>query len=187
MPKPKRQKIAEGRGPSHKLSRDLIQRIGQGVRAGAYVETVVASLGISKVIFYEWLKIGNKRTAGLEHELVNEIQGAFASAELRDILAIEKAAHGSKTEYMKNSDGSLMRGPNGRLYIERLGAKPDWKAAAWRLERKFPKRWGLKQQIELSGADGGPIKTQDEPMDKEALKAKLKEIMAEAGLLEGEE
>ena len=36
-------------------------------------------------------------------------------------------------------------------------AVKDWKAAAWRLERRAPKRWGYKQRVELTGEEGGPI------------------------------
>lgn len=35
----------------------------------------------------------------------------------------------------------------------------DWAAAAWRLERRFGKRWSRKAALELSGPDGGPIES----------------------------
>ncbi|MBW2675700.1 MAG: hypothetical protein JRD89_20230, partial [Deltaproteobacteria bacterium] len=34
----------------------------------------------------------------------------------------------------------------------------DWKAAAWKLEKRFQRRWGMKtEKHELSGPDGGAI------------------------------
>lgn len=36
-------------------------------------------------------------------------------------------------------------------------AQNSWQAAAWYLERKAPGRWGRKERIEHTGAEGGPI------------------------------
>jgi hypothetical protein len=36
-------------------------------------------------------------------------------------------------------------------------AKENWQAAAWRLERKYPARWGRKTQHEVTGKDGKPV------------------------------
>jgi hypothetical protein len=35
-------------------------------------------------------------------------------------------------------------------------AKENWQAAAWRLERKYPARWG-RTQHEVTGKDGKPV------------------------------
>lgn len=182
MPK----RVKELPGAPTKLTQEVITQISNGIKAGAYVETVVASLGIEKATFYKWLKLGNKQSHGLCKALVNAVHKAFADSELRDLLAIEKAAHGSKTEYVRDKDGNLVTDSNGKIFIEKLGAKPDWKASAWRLERKFPKRWGMHHKVELTGAEGGPIKTEDVQLTKEQIREKLQEIIAEAGLTESE-
>lgn len=33
----------------------------------------------------------------------------------------------------------------------------QWGAAAWLLERRFPERWGRRDQVEHTGRGGGPI------------------------------
>ncbi|MGQ0670422.1 MAG: hypothetical protein ACT4PO_12225 [Actinomycetota bacterium] len=59
--------------------------------------------------------------------LADAVEQAFAEAEVRDIATIEKAA------------------------------KTQWQAAAWRLERMFPDRFGQRTHRELTGSGGGPI------------------------------
>jgi hypothetical protein len=36
-------------------------------------------------------------------------------------------------------------------------ATENWQAAAWRLERKKPHKWGRHEPHEVTGADGGAI------------------------------
>ncbi len=36
-------------------------------------------------------------------------------------------------------------------------AETQWQAAAWRLERRLPQRWGRHERHEVSGPNGGPI------------------------------
>lgn len=42
-------------------------------------------------------------------------------------------------------------------HMKKVGNAPAWQASAWMLERKWPKEFGAKQQLEHTGADGGPI------------------------------
>jgi transposase-like protein len=100
--------------PSIELTEALRNKIVLAIRAGNYVETAARLNGVSKSLLYEWLKRGNIRRPpeGCPYvALVEAIQEALAYAEARDLEAIRKAA------------------------------TKDWKAAAWRLERRFPKRW----------------------------------------------
>jgi hypothetical protein len=62
-------------------------------------------------------------------EFREAVEKAKAEAEVRDVTLIDKAA----------KDGS-------------------WQAAAWKLERKFPNKWGRVNRTEISGPDGAPVK-----------------------------
>lgn len=59
------------------------------------------------------------------------IEEAQALAEMRDLALIGKAA------------------------------ETEWTAAAWRLERKFPDRYGRRTRLEHHGPGGGPIEVSD--------------------------
>lgn len=44
-------------------------------------------------------------------------------------------------------------------YVRGIATDPDWKAKAWVLERRIPKRWAPpKERKEVTGANGGPVK-----------------------------
>ena len=128
-----------------KLTPKLQDEIIKVIRSGNYIETACAYVGINKSTFYDWLKRGAREKDRVAKnpkakvrkdeqpfvDFSNEVEKALAHAEIRDVAIIGKAA------------------------------EENWQAAAWRLERKFPDRWGRKDKyaLEHSGKDGGPIET----------------------------
>lgn len=133
------------RGRPSKLTPKIQEEILRVIKSGNYIETACAYVGINKSTFYEWLKRGarekdrvakNPRAKVRKSEkpyvdFSNAVEKALAQAEIRDVAIIGKAA------------------------------EENWQAAAWRLERKFPERWGRKEKyaLEHTGKDGGPIET----------------------------
>jgi transposase len=118
-----------------KLSPDLQKAIVDAIRAGNYMETAAAFAGVAKQTFYNWLRRGRRARSGRYREFVDAVKKALAEAEVRDLEVIRQAATGT--------------GP--------FEENPQWQAAAWRLERRNPKRWGRKDRHEVTGKDGGPI------------------------------
>jgi len=113
------------------LNDDLIKSLSSALKNGVYVETAAALCRISKDTFYRWLRQAeSEESTPLLRKLSDAVKRAMAEAEVRDLEVIDKAAQ----------DGI-------------------WQAAAWRLERKHPDRWGrqAKVQLEHSGPDGKPI------------------------------
>ena len=110
-------------GRPTKLTSELEARIVALIRVGNYIETAAATCGINKTTLYDWLKRGARANSGPYHEFSNAVEKALAEAEARDVARIDQAIN------------------------------ENWQVAAWRLERKFPERWGRKdrQQIEHSG------------------------------------
>ena len=123
-----------------KITPELIGQLASVLLRGAYVETAVAHCGISKATYYAWTRKGAderkhilnggqpRKTFGLYLELLNAVEKAMADAELVDLRVISDAAVKEKT----------------------------WQAAAWKLERRNPSRWG-RVRHEVTGKDGGPI------------------------------
>lgn len=112
-----------------KITPQIQQKIVDALRMGNYIETAAAFAGIHKSTLYDWLKKGASATD--EHDKYRQfsdaVEKAMAEAEMRDVAVIAQAS------------------------------KDNWQAAAWRLERKYPHRWGRKTQHEISGKDGKPI------------------------------
>ncbi|OFZ50405.1 MAG: hypothetical protein A2381_13490 [Bdellovibrionales bacterium RIFOXYB1_FULL_37_110] len=47
---------------------------------------------------------------------------------------------------MEDENGDFILDSNGDKILIEKEVKPNWKASAWRLGRKFPKKWGKKSQ-----------------------------------------
>lgn len=124
-----------GPGATPIYSHEIASKIIHYLRAGAYVETAAVAGGLAKMTFYSWLKKANKdRKAGLETEFTRflyAVDSAVEESSMYDLATIDKAA------------GWIMPPPEAI----KLGAKPippDWRAVAWRLERRRPKLFGRR-------------------------------------------
>ena len=82
----------------------------------------------------------------------------------------EKATSGLFFEFLKELNFSEAIAEAEML--KKLKEDPDTKWVAWRLERRFPDRWGKKEQVkqEISGPEGQPIQTETKITGAEHLK-----------------
>lgn len=109
------------------LTPELQKQIADVIRAGNYMETAASFAGISKNTLYDWMKRGARERRRVEDtgrkalkreepylQFSDAIEKALAESEIRDVMRISEAS------------------------------KTDWKAAAWRLERKSPEKFGKK-------------------------------------------
>lgn len=105
-------------GRPTKLTKEIADKIVKYVKAGNYVETAAAAAGISKNTLYEWLKRGaQSETDNIFTEFQDAVEQAMALSEI-DLL-----------NKLKKHDAD--------------SAQP----IEWRLERRFPERWGRKDKI----------------------------------------
>lgn len=114
-------------GRKTKLTPDVAQAIVTAIQAGNYQDTAAAHAGVHPATFYRWMERGAADSKAPYREFREAVEKALAFAEVRDVALIAKAA------------------------------ETYWQAAAWRLERKFPDRWGRKERQEVTGASGGPV------------------------------
>ena len=110
-------------GRPTKFTPDVTSRILAAVRAGNYIETAAAWAGVSKQTIYEWLRTGSRQEKGPYRDFSDAVGMALAHAEISDLSNIGDAA------------------------------KTNWQAAAWRLERRNPSRWGRKDRAPINAED----------------------------------
>jgi transposase len=106
-------------GRPTKLTPALQATIVLALQSGAYVETAAAFAGVDRQSLFSWMKRGRKQKRGIYHDFLGAVEKAMADAELRDLTVINKAASAG-----------------------------IWQASAWRLERKFPKKWSRRVFVE---------------------------------------
>lgn len=118
-------------GRPTKLTPEVQQRIVQAIGLGATYELAAQYGGVSYDTFNEWMKKAAGGANGIYRQLSEAVQKAEGVAVVGWLAKIEKAA----------SDG-------------------EWTAAAWKLERRYPHDYG-RRAVEVSGKDGGPIRTEN--------------------------
>jgi len=110
-----------------KLTPEVKDRISQAILMGATYELAAHYGGITYKTFNEWMKQGEQDSEGEFCEFSEAIKSAEGKAAVGWLAKIEKAATGG-----------------------------NWQAAAWKLERRYPKDYGRQIQ-EHTGPEGGPI------------------------------
>ena len=103
-----------------KLTKLMCEKICEGVRKGNYITTVCQSVGIQRQTYYKWKKWGEQGREPFATFLKN-VTEAEAQAEM-DILDVI---------YTNAVDGG------------------NWLSSAWILERKYPNRFGKREQMAL--------------------------------------
>lgn len=116
----KRASTVNKTGRDTKLTPELTDKMCEYLLKGVYMETAAALCGICRNTFLNWLKRGSRDEEGIYYDFKLKAEAAMAQAELSDVTAIDDAV----------KDG-------------------DWKASAWRLERKAPKRWGKREVLKV--------------------------------------
>lgn len=119
-------------GRPTKLTPEAIEGIVTHLKGGNYFETACGANGISPAIGRQWLREGaNDRSRGRK------------TMKARFHEAVEKAQH---------------QGESALVLQLRVHAQKDFRAAAFMLERKFPKRWGKTvEQIAPDATPASPL------------------------------
>ena len=114
-------------GRPTKRTPQLADAIIESVRAGNYLETAAALHGLSYETVRAWAREGERAKGGLKHRFSASLKRARASAEESALKVITDAG------------------------------KVHWQAAAWRLERQYPKKFAARVVHHVEDALKGVI------------------------------
>jgi len=132
-------------GRPTKLTKAIQDELVKTLRSGNYLETAASFAGLSHSIIREWVRRGERESI----RLTNDPEAKPIKSEIPFMefsVAIKKAQ--AQSEVMD-------------VMLIGNAARESWQAAAWRLERKFPDRWGRKDKHEVSGPNGGPVQVEE--------------------------
>lgn len=119
-------------GRTTKLTPEVLKTICDGIEEGLPQKYAAARAGVGESTFYHWLKLGREAKSGKYREFLESIKLAEAECIRVNTMFIQVAA------------------------------KDSWQAAAWLLERRFPKDYARTEKLEHSGLDGKKEKTEEE-------------------------
>lgn len=175
--------MAARRTPRHGRSRlltpEVEARIIEAVRLGVPAELAAQAGGVSRSVLFLWVKQGAEESDRREEadytpdqtqqpyvDLFHKITEARASAAIRNLAHIQKAAAGG---YVVEETTEVL--PDGREVTHVKKAGPDWRAAAWYLERQHRPHFGKEPvQVEVNGALGSAELTEK---DQDAIAARV--------------
>ena len=120
-------------GRPTKLTETRHNQIVRDIKAGNFAQVAAVASGITEQTYYNWLTRGQADLASDDPETRGSVYARFFEA----IKRAEAEAEVKQLREMQRDD--------------------KWQRRAWWLERRFPKRWGQKQSLEVSGPDGGPV------------------------------
>ena len=154
-------------GRPTKLTPEIQRRLCDALRAGNTREAAASYAGIARSTFYNWLERGRnprRTTKGRVFkadkgflDFLDTVTRAENEAEVRCVAVLQKAAHGwpvkkttTRTEKKiigKTKAGRPLYGTETATTVVEY-TEYDWRAALEWLQRRYPKRWGLRLRIE---------------------------------------
>lgn len=185
-------------GPPCRVTEDrTVAALLDALGKGASVEAACACAGLGRATFYDWMnraydiaqRVHAAREIGQPPEEVRDpealallrfaeaVEQVRAERQVRMLGIVDKVARGGYPTKVKST---LL--PDGTEVTEREWASPDWRAAAWWVERAFPAQFGKQaatHRVEVSGPQGGPIAVESATVVA-ALSARLHEALAAA-------
>lgn len=136
--------------PRTKLTKDRTDECLRLLRLGLPKQDAAALAGFHIVTFHTWIREGEHDVEEGRHtvkaDFAREVRKAEATFKLSATAVVVNAANGRPAEY--DQQGNVIR-------AER---PPNWQAATWMLERRFPNDYSPRREI--TGAGGGPVEVE---------------------------
>jgi hypothetical protein len=175
--------------PSRLLEEAVRERLLAAVAAGMTHHAAAVYAGIHEATFYRWMARGRAAQDAHEagelddaeepfREFCEAVTRAHAHGQHANVMRIDRVAEGGHVvrrrtrRYRDPATGQLLE------EIEEDVAPPDWRAAAWVLERRHPDGFARPSQLQVSGPGGGPVEVAQTP-GLAALAERVAESLAE--------
>jgi len=130
-------------GRPSKFDPDKGQKVIRLLTIGATLHEAARTVGVHYETVLNWRKKGASQKRGQFREFFEGVERALEAAKVNSMAAIEQAIRGARgTRVKKDKDGNVVEEEEFWLL------PPQWTAAAWRLERLDPQRWG--RQVPLA-------------------------------------
>ena len=143
-----------------KLTPELQALVVEALNSGNYIETAAAYAGIHEATMYRWLERGR-----IERTRMSDDEDAVPDPEetpYREFCeAVEKTRANSEVRSL--------------ALIQKAAMEGTWSAAAWYLERSYPRKWGRFERQEITGANGAPLSI---TVSVDELESKLNQVIA---------
>lgn len=137
-------------GRKLKINDDMIDKVYMYTKEGHYANTVAELIGISENCYYRYLNKGQEIADRIEKEEEEELQEETPITP--DELLYYQFYQSIKRANAEAEQEALSR-------IQKAG-KRNWQANAWFLERRFPNRWRMRQEQDVT------VSTTKEHMDR---------------------
>jgi hypothetical protein len=161
-----------------KLTDSTEQLILDGVRLGGLMPDIANHAGIGERTIYRWLERGKR------YKEAEEVGALPQESDKRYYEFTQRFLDGVSSVRLRMT-GKILQAADGDAAI---GKDPDWKAAAWYLERSAPALWGRRLVPEEAVAQGEQANI--EQMTKEAIaivdQIRLRRETAEAVVPQGD-
>ena len=129
-----------------KLTSEVIEKLCQAIQLGSTYTHACAYAGVSEAWFYAAKKRGEDE--------IERRQGSRVKPDTRKWQT--EQPYVEFLEDIKKAEGKAVFGWLAK--IELAANDGNWQAAAWKLERRYPKEYGRSvQQVEHSGPEGAPL------------------------------
>jgi len=137
-------KKAAKKGRPTIITEKHIEDVTTAIQSGAYIESAAAFAGIHKDTFYAWLKRGARALAAVYSEKTG--------LHNRKRIPVDERPYVAFSDAIKKAMGESELFDLG--VITKAAKDGAWQASAWRLERKYPDRWGRKAHGKITLGEG---------------------------------
>jgi hypothetical protein len=152
--------VTRGKGRPSKFTPAVREALINAITAGLTYTHACSIVGIEYNTFNEWRKKGAKldeRDADGYYDFHEALTRAESNASTAMMATVRKVAQGySIKRPFTDRAGRLITDKDGKPVLFDDPILPDWRAAAWWLERRYPEEYG-RQRVEVTGKDGGAI------------------------------